>query len=109
MVAWLQSVPPAVYTQNLNGYETKTTGTGKALKTKTHCALRCTMLACNHTDGVHDGLLWRILCLLFSASAPHQQQGAFPAPCFILRHLCFSFGNHILAGTQHNWIMEVEQ
>lgn len=106
MVARLQS-GPLLHVQNFNGCETKTTGTRAALYTKAHCALRCTMLACNHTDGVHI----RLLSCIFSplayfvahllTSALLQQQGALRSLCLILRYLRFGLCNHILAGTWH--------
>lgn len=106
MVAWLQS-GPLLHVQNFNGCETKTTGTRAVLYTRAHCVLRCTMLACNHTDGVHIRLLSCIF-LPLAYFAPHlltsallQQQGALRPLCLILGYLRFSLCNYIFAGTWH--------
>ena len=112
MVARLQS-GPLLHVQNFNGCETKTTGTGAALYTKAHCALRCTMLACNHTDCVHIRLLSRIFSLAYFVPhlltpAQQQQQGALSALCLIPGHLCWSLCNHVLVGTWHH-ITEIQQ
>lgn len=57
-------------------------------------------------------LVFFLLLILHLTSLPLlllQQQGALPALCLILRHLCLSLWNHVLAGTRHNCITEMQR